>query len=70
MLSIQRRKMLFSYPHYSIFSGVRELTLKPCTGTNRPLKPEELEVLRNQFEKEGDMVGIQVKFNYAWVRLL
>ncbi|KAJ5679185.1 hypothetical protein N7462_007429 [Penicillium macrosclerotiorum] len=31
-----------------------------------PLKPEELEVLRNQYEKEGDYVGIQTKFNYAW----
>lgn len=32
-----------------------------------PLKPEELQVLRAQYEKEGDYVGIQTKFNYAWV---
>ena len=33
-----------------------------------PLKPEELKVLRDQYEKEGDFVGVQTKFNYAWVR--
>ena len=32
-----------------------------------PLKPDELQVLRAQFEKEGDYVGVQTKFNYAWV---
>ncbi|KAJ6139010.1 Tetratricopeptide-like helical [Penicillium samsonianum] len=31
-----------------------------------PLKPAELQVLRTQYEKEGDYVGIQTKFNYAW----
>ncbi|KAI9778970.1 MAG: mitochondrial membrane protein [Geoglossum umbratile] len=31
-----------------------------------PLKPEELQVLRSQYEKEGEFVGIQTKFNYAW----
>lgn len=35
----------------------------------RPLNPAELAVLRAQYEKEGDMVGVQTKFNYAWVRL-
>lgn len=34
-----------------------------------PLKPSELQVLRAQYEKEGEYVGIQTKFNYAWVRL-
>jgi uncharacterized lipoprotein len=34
-----------------------------------PLKPEELQVLRAQYEKEGEYVGLQTKFNYAWVRL-
>ncbi len=34
-----------------------------------PLKPAELAVLRAQYEKEGEYVGIQTKFNYAWVRL-
>jgi len=24
-------------------------------------------VLRDQYEKEGDMVSVQTKFNYAWV---
>ncbi|EAW14180.1 mitochondrial fission 1 protein [Aspergillus clavatus NRRL 1] len=48
-----------------------------CTRTNHvvaldaadaesPLKPAELQVLRAQYEKEGDYVGIQTKFNYAW----
>ncbi|KAF1811852.1 mitochondria fission 1 protein [Eremomyces bilateralis CBS 781.70] len=31
-----------------------------------PLKPDELQVLRAQYEKEGEYVGIQTKFNYAW----
>jgi len=31
-----------------------------------PLKPDELAVLRSQYEKEGEYVGIQTKFNYAW----
>ncbi|KAJ5550514.1 hypothetical protein N7535_001544 [Penicillium sp. DV-2018c] len=31
-----------------------------------PLKPAELQVLRAQYEKEGEYVGIQTKFNYAW----
>lgn len=35
-----------------------------------PLKPEELQVLRGQYEKEGEFVGLQTKFNYAWVRTL
>ena len=34
-----------------------------------PLKTEELQVLRAQYEKEGEYVGLQTKFNYAWVRL-
>lgn len=24
-------------------------------------------MLRAQYEKEGDMVGVQTKFNFAWV---
>ncbi|KKY33614.1 putative mitochondria fission 1 protein [Diaporthe ampelina] len=31
-----------------------------------PLNPAELQVLRAQYEKEGDLVGVQTKFNYAW----
>ncbi|KUL86629.1 hypothetical protein ZTR_03066 [Talaromyces verruculosus] len=31
-----------------------------------PLRPEELQVLRAQYEKEGEFVGVQTKFNYAW----
>ena len=32
-----------------------------------PLRPAELQVLRAQYEKEGDYVGVQTKFNFAWV---
>lgn len=32
-----------------------------------PLNPAELQVLRAQYEKEGELVGVQTKFNYAWV---
>ena len=35
---------------------------------NSPLKADELAVLRAQYEKEGPYVGVQTKFNYAWVR--
>ena len=35
--------------------------------TESPLSAAELDVLRAQYEKEGDMVGVQTKFNYAWV---
>lgn len=35
--------------------------------TSRPLKPAELQVLRAQYEKEGEYVSLQTKFNYAWV---
>ncbi|KAL9117246.1 MAG: hypothetical protein Q9187_006218 [Circinaria calcarea] len=31
-----------------------------------PLRPDELQVLRGQYEKEGEYVGVQTKFNYAW----
>ncbi|MCJ1355962.1 MAG: mitochondrial membrane protein [Icmadophila ericetorum] len=31
-----------------------------------PLRPEELQVLRAQYEKEGEFVGVQTKFNYSW----
>ncbi|KAL2114764.1 hypothetical protein VUR80DRAFT_74 [Thermomyces stellatus] len=31
-----------------------------------PLSESELRVLRDQYEKEGDMASIQTKFNYAW----
>jgi len=31
-----------------------------------PLKPAELQVLRAQYDKEGEYVGVQTKFNYAW----
>ncbi|KAM5502770.1 Mitochondrial fission 1 protein [Microsporum canis] len=36
------------------------------TPKGRPLKPAELQVLRAQYEKEGEYVGVQTKFNYAW----
>ncbi|KAL9043591.1 MAG: hypothetical protein Q9214_003228 [Letrouitia sp. 1 TL-2023] len=36
------------------------------TFQDSPLKPEELDVLRAQYEKEGYYVGVQTKFNYAW----
>jgi fission 1 protein len=41
----------------------RPLHLTPTS----PLKPSELAVLRGQYEKEGEYVGLQTKFNYAWV---
>ncbi|KAL0074740.1 mitochondria fission 1 protein [Phycomyces blakesleeanus] len=31
-----------------------------------PLSPAELQVLKKQFEREGEYVTTQTKFNYAW----
>lgn len=39
------------------------------TDRESPLKPEELGILRGQYEREGEYAGIQTKFNYAWVCL-
>jgi len=41
-------------------------TLPYAADAESPLKPSELAVLRSQYEKEGEYVGIQTKFNYAW----
>ncbi|PCH02383.1 Tetratricopeptide-like helical [Penicillium occitanis (nom. inval.)] len=45
---------------YDSIRATSKLTL------NSPLRPEELQVLRAQYEKEGEFVGVQTKFNYAW----
>ncbi|TVY91874.1 Mitochondrial fission protein [Lachnellula willkommii] len=37
-----------------------------ANSTLSPLKPAELQVLRAQYEKEGEHVGVQTKFNFAW----
>ncbi|PMB71189.1 Mitochondria fission 1 protein [Beauveria bassiana] len=43
------------------------VTELPCAlDAETPLNAAELKVLRAQYEKEGTMVGIQTKFNYAW----
>ncbi|KAL8690525.1 MAG: hypothetical protein Q9224_004386 [Gallowayella concinna] len=41
-------------------------TLPDAADADSPLKAEELQVLRGQYEKEGFYVGVQTKFNYAW----
>ncbi|KAF4635871.1 hypothetical protein G7Y89_g2208 [Cudoniella acicularis] len=41
-------------------------TLPYAADAESPLKPAELQVLRAQFEKEGEHVGVQTKFNFAW----
>ncbi|KAI9894423.1 MAG: mitochondrial membrane protein [Vezdaea aestivalis] len=40
--------------------------LPNATDAESPLKPAELQVLRSQFEEEGEYAGTQTKFNYAW----
>ncbi|KAF1992286.1 mitochondrial fission 1 protein [Aulographum hederae CBS 113979] len=40
--------------------------LADAADAESPLKDAELQVLRSQYEKEGEYVGIQTKFNYAW----
>jgi len=41
-------------------------TLPYAADAESPLKPAELQVLRSQYEKEGEHVGVQTKFNFAW----
>lgn len=43
--------------------------LADAADADSPLKTEELQILRAQYEKEGYYVGVQTKFNYAWVQL-
>ncbi|KAI4087044.1 MAG: hypothetical protein LQ339_008960 [Xanthoria mediterranea] len=40
--------------------------LPDAADADSPLKADELQVLRAQYEKEGYYVGVQTKFNYAW----
>ncbi|MCJ1466474.1 mitochondrial membrane protein [Pseudocyphellaria aurata] len=40
--------------------------ISDAADADSPLKPDELQVLRAQYEKEGEFVGVQTKFNYAW----
>lgn len=44
------------------------MTVSASAHVFSPLKSDELQVLRAQYEKEGEYVGLQTKFNYAWVR--
>jgi len=41
-------------------------SLPYAADADSPLKPQELQVLQTQYENEGEYVGIQTKFNYAW----
>lgn len=41
--------------------------LPDAADAESPLKPAELQVLRSQYEKEGEYVSLQTKFNFAWV---
>ncbi|RKF64061.1 Mitochondrial fission 1 protein [Erysiphe neolycopersici] len=41
-------------------------SLPHAADAESPLKPVELQVLRAQYEKEGEYVGVQTKFNFAW----
>ncbi|KAK5121626.1 mitochondrial membrane protein [Meristemomyces frigidus] len=40
--------------------------LPDAADAESPLKPAELQILRSQYEKEGEYVSLQTKFNYAW----
>lgn len=46
---------------------VANTTTTDAADAESPLRPAELQVLRAQYEKEGDYVGVQTKFNFAWV---
>ncbi|KAI5272602.1 mitochondria fission 1 protein, partial [Aureobasidium subglaciale] len=40
--------------------------LPDAADAESPLKPAELQVLRSQYDKEGEYVSLQTKFNFAW----
>merc|ERR1712225_147003 len=48
--------------------GIKNMgsSLPYAADAESPLKPAELQVLRSQYEKEGEHVGVQTKFNFAW----
>lgn len=45
-------------------------SLPDAADAESPLKPAELQVLRSQYEKEGEYVSLQTKFNFAWVHMI
>lgn len=61
-----------SWPGFLLQAQQRRFTdmgliLPDAADADSPLKSDELQVLRAQYEKEGYYVGVQTKFNYAWV---
>jgi hypothetical protein len=50
-----------------VIYGSELIVVTDAADVESPLKPDELQVLRAQYEKEGEYVGLQTKFNYAWV---
>lgn len=62
---------IHSVSFYISVSGCADMEpiLPDAADADSPLKADELQVLRAQYEKEGYYVGVQTKFNYAWVNL-
>jgi len=58
------------YSSFELLLTSKHIWTKKLSRCYSPLKPAELQVLRDQYEKEGEYVGIQTKFNYAWVFFL
>ncbi|KAL9594643.1 MAG: hypothetical protein Q9219_006927 [cf. Caloplaca sp. 3 TL-2023] len=50
----------------SLNTAYMAFLLPDAADAESPLKAEELQVLRAQYDKEGHYVGVQTKFNYAW----
>lgn len=57
------------FPWPPALYGLELTTGSVAVDAESPLNPAELQVLRAQYEKEGELVGVQTKFNYAWVSL-
>lgn len=54
----------YSFATLSIVSLIS--TAADAADAESPLKDSELAVLRKQYEAEGQFVGVQTRFNYAW----
>ncbi|MCJ1278374.1 mitochondrial membrane protein [Puttea exsequens] len=60
--------MVTQLPLKSLAKQAADMMFLPSDAADAddPVTPDELAVLRAQYQKEGVHVGIQTKFNYAW----
>jgi hypothetical protein len=65
-LPLTKAKNAIAASQQSLLASVSMSNLPYAADADSPLKPEELAILRSQYQAEGVLVGVQTKFNYAW----